>query len=209
MQKNRVLNTRAIAEIAIFAAIAFILDFIQEKIWNLTPLFPNGGSIGFAMVPIMIISFRRGIICGGICGLITGLLQMLGGVYAIGGSKWQWYDVFCQILLDYTLTYCAVGILSGIIFHLLSVEKSNKYNISIIILGVIIGGLGKFLCHYLAGVIFWQSFEIFGMSVSASLYSFIYNGLYCIPNIIVCLIIIIIIYWKSPKFFYISYEGEK
>ena len=207
MQKSRVLNTRAIAEIAIFAAIAFILDFIQEKLFTFVPFFANGGSIGFAMVPVMLIALRRGVISGGICGLITSLLQMLGGMTVIGGDNWQWYDMLFQVLLDYTLTYPMVGLLAGIFSHFIKNENKN-INLLMVILAAVCGGLGKFLCHFLAGCIFWQSFEIFGSSVTATVYSLIYNGLYCFPNIVICGIIIAVLYLKMPKFFYLDYEGE-
>ena len=206
MQKSRVLNTRAIAEIAIFAAIAFILDFIQEKLFAFVPFFANGGSIGFAMVPVMLIALRRGVISGGICGLITSLLQMLGGVTAISSD---WYRVFLQILLDYTITYMMVGLLAGIGHHFLDANKSKGYNIGIVCLATLVGGLGKFFCHFLAGVLFWQAYEIFDMSVSAAMYSFIYNGLYCFPNIIICIIVFVILYSKAPKFFYIEANGGR
>ncbi len=207
--KKSVLNTRAIAEIAIFAAIAFILDFLQSRIFDFVPFFANGGSVGFAMVPIILIGLRRGVVAGGLCGLITSLCQMLGGITAINGSEWAWYMVFFQILLDYTLTYFVVGLLAGIFYHVININKSKKYNIGMVVVASVVAGLGKFLCHFLAGCIFWQSFEIFNKAVSAYTYSFIYNGLYMFPSIILCAVVLVIMYIKVPKFFYLDNEVAK
>lgn len=62
--------------------------------------------------------------------------------------------------------------------------------IGFIVLGCVIGGLLKYACHVLSGLFFWPG-EIFG--ISGAMYSFIYNGLYCIPNIIICTIIMVLI----------------
>lgn len=206
--KKGVLNTQAIAEIAIFAAIAFILDFVQERIFDFIPFFANGGSIGFAMIPIILIGLRRGVICGTICGLVTSLCQMLGGVTAINGTDWAWYAVFFQILLDYALAYTLVGLFSGFFYHTLNKDKSTKFNVIMVVLACVCGGFAKFMSHFLAGCIFWQSFEIFNLAVSAPLYSFIYNGLYCFPNIIISAIVLGIIYVNQPRFFYLNYQGK-
>jgi hypothetical protein len=49
-------SIRVLAEIAIFAAIAYVLDLFQG-IW-FQGVWPNGGSIGIAMVPIFVIAYR-------------------------------------------------------------------------------------------------------------------------------------------------------
>lgn len=202
--KKSVLNTRGIAEIAIFAAIAFILDFIQEKVFDFIPFFANGGSIGFASIPVILIGLRRGVIAGTLCGLITSLCQMLGGITTVNAQDFAWYLVFLQILLDYVLTYTVVGLFAGIFYHLLDKNKTIKYNLLMVSFASIISGLAKFLCHFLAGCIFWQAFSIFDTPVSAPVYSLVYNGLYSFPNIIIALICLVILYLKQSRFFYVN-----
>ena len=189
---KQILSVRAITEIAIFAALGFVLDLLQGFITG--GLFPNGGSIGIAMVPIFIMCYRRGFICGLVTGLILGLTQMIGGVYAISDA---WYKVFAQVALDYWLAYplCAFA---GLFMALY--KKNNKVNW--IIIGCIVGGFAKYLCHFLSGVIFWPS-DAWNVG-SSFLYSVLYNGAYMIPSIILCIIIMVIIGYKYSKFFIID-----
>ena len=51
---------RTICEIGLFAALGFILDEIQGALSG--SLFIAGGSIGFAMIAVLIIAYRRGLI---------------------------------------------------------------------------------------------------------------------------------------------------
>ena len=185
------INHKLIAEIAIMAALAFALDFIQGPITR--GLFPNGGSIGIAMLPILILAFRRGTKYAFISGLILSFLQMLGGIYL---SANVWYMIILQILLDYILAYPLVAFAG--IFRKNYINSDNKtLKNAFLINGTILGGVLKILCHYLAGVIFWSSSCPEGFSGGAHLYSIAYNSSYMIPNIILNTIILIII---SSKF---------
>ena len=57
--KKRMIDIRVMAEIAIFAALGFVLDLVQGAYSN--ALFGNGGSIGIAMIVVFLISYRRGL----------------------------------------------------------------------------------------------------------------------------------------------------
>ncbi len=194
--KTNKFDAKALAEAAIFASIAFVLDFLQEKIWGMTPLFVNGGGIGIAMVPIVIIALRRGVFTGGICGLITGILQMLGGVTTFPSNIW--WQVFIQILLDYTITYMMVGIVAGIFHHVIDKSKTKTFNLVIVGVATFAGGVAKFLCHFLSGCFFWPS-DVYG---APWIYSMVYNGSYCLPCAIISIILIEILYEKAPRFYY-------
>lgn len=194
--KTNKFSTRVLAEVAIFAALAFALDVLQGGIFK--AVFVNGGSIGFAMVPIFVISYRRGLLPGILCGFILSIVQMLGGVYIIQGKTldgafMQAMGPFIQVLLDYVLAYTVVGITGA---FAKAYHKSDK-KMTWIIVGCLVGGLLKYTCHVLAGLWFWPG-EIWG--VGGSLYSFLYNGLYCIPNIIICTIVMVIIARAYPQF---------
>ena len=58
MEKKRS-NTLFLVEVAVFSALAYLLDLVSGllslKIW------PQGGSISIAMIPIFIMAFRWGI----------------------------------------------------------------------------------------------------------------------------------------------------
>ena len=192
------LSTKTIAEIAIFGALAFALDIFQGGITR--GLFPNGGSIGIAMLPILVITFRRGMKAGLLSSLILSFLQLLGGIYLSANT---WYMMIFQLLLDYILAYPLVA-LAGIFYKPFQNAENNKQKITFLIIATIIGGLGKLTCHYLAGVIFWSSSCPEGYFGGPLLYSLIYNGSYMLPNIIINGILLIIIgtkfnYLLKPK----------
>ena len=190
-------SVKVLCEIAIFAAIGFVLDILQGGIWK--GAFANGGSIGFAMVPIFVICYRRGLIPGLICGLLLSLVQMLGGIYVINGSSmegWkQTFGPFLQIMLDYILAYTVVGFAGA--FAGMYKKGNGKTKYIAIICGCVLGGMLKYFSHAFAGIFFWPG-EMWG--VSGALYSWLYNGLYMIPNIIVCTVVMILIAKFYPMF---------
>lgn len=189
--KNKKFTLNVIAEVAIFSAVAFVLDVLQGGIWR--GIFANGGSIGLAMIPILIISYRRGFLPGLICGIIVSFLQLLGGWYAIADT---WYNVLFQIALDYIVTYPLVAFAGIFAKSFQNAQTKGKQNIAII-LGTTVGGLLKLLSHFLAGAIFWKSS---GLGINnAYLYSLVYNGGYMIPNIIIAIVILIVINLKQPS----------
>lgn len=183
-------NTKIIAEIAIFSAIGLALDFIQGGLWR--GVFTNGGSIGLSMVPILIIAYRRGFIPALLTGLIISLLQMLGGIYVISNT---WYNIFLQISLDYILAFPLVA-MAGIFFKQFKNAETKGQKVKWIIIGSVIGGLGKFLSHFLAGILFWKNFDFAGGYV---LYSLVYNGAYMLPNIIISTLLVVLIFLKAPQ----------
>lgn len=198
--KNKILSARGIAEIAILTAIAFGLDFLQGGLWR--GVFTNGGSIGLAMIPILLLCYRRGFISGLISGFVLSFLQMLGGVYAISDT---WYNVFLQIGLDYIFAYPVVA-LAGLFFKPFQNANNNKDRIKWIIVGTTIGGVAKFMCHFLAGILFWKNFAF---KAGPYVYSLVYNGAYMLPNIIIAAVILIIILLKAPQLLIEEKKGEE
>ena len=151
------INVRVLAEIAIFAAIAFALDLIQDSMFG--KVFANGGAIGIAMVPILIIAYRRGLIPGILCGLIVSVVQMLGGVYVFQGKTFhnafmEMFGPFFQIMLDYVLAYTVVGF-AGAFAGLYHKSEKKSMKVTWIVVGTVLGGTLKFICHFLSGIFFW------------------------------------------------------
>jgi thiamine transporter len=190
--KKRSFSTRVLAEIAIFAAIGFALDALQGGIFK--GVWAAGGSIGFAMVPVFIVAYRRGLIPGVLCGLVLSVVQMLGGIYVINGSgNLGAFGPFLQVMLDYVLAYTVVGF-AGLFSKLYQNSGTKGFKILFVSLGSILGGLLKYLMHVIAGAVFWlnQGATFGSLTDSTALYSWVYNGAYSIPNIIICTIIMII-----------------
>src|SRR5690606_1335246 len=96
-------GVRFISEMGIFIALRLVLALLaglySYSIW------PLGGSISIAMIPIFIMSFRYGLKGGLVSGFAVGSIQILWG----GSGLVHWI----QVLLDYTLAYAVVG-LAGI-----------------------------------------------------------------------------------------------
>lgn len=191
---------RTICEIGIFAAIGFVLDELQGILSK--GLFVNGGSIGFAMIAVLIIGYRRGWLPALLTGLIMGLLDIATSAYIIHPA---------QLFLDYILPYAfvAVGCLCKFPFDK---AKTKGEKILWLIMGTVVGGLAKFLSHYLAGVFFWADPNNFAWglkSLNPYLYCFIYNMAFIGPSIILTSGLLVAMYARVPKAFAVSEQESK
>ena len=189
--KSKSSTVSAIAEVALFSSIGFVLDELQGIIGK--GAFVNGGSIGFAMIAVIIIGYRRGIIPALLTGLIMGLLDAATGASIVHPA---------QVFLDYILPYFFVAF--GCIFKPWFDKANQKQRIWILVLSTIIGGLFKFLSHYLSGVIFYadQSGFVWGLNgLSPYLYSFIYNIAFMGPTIVLSSLILVVMELKAPQIF--------
>lgn len=170
-------------EIAILGAISFVLDQIGFTA-------PQGGSFTLSMLPIIVMAFRRGIGAGMLTGLMSGVLQMIaaGRVYHI-----------VQAVLDYLVAYTLVGVAALTIGWLLSSKaKGNKKSmVTAIVVGTVIGGLLRFLVHFIAGMVFFGSYAPPGQPVW--LYSLLYNAGFMIPSIILSAIVASILFTTAPR----------
>jgi thiamine transporter len=189
-KKNEIIS---LCEVAIFAAIGFVLDFAANLYSGF--IFPSGGSLSFALIAVVIISFRRGTIYGVSCGLIIGLLDLTDGFYTISDT---WYKAFMQVGLDYVFTYMLVG-LSGLFKPLCKKIKPSF----VIVFSTVFAGCLKFLSHFLSGVLFWPEFPNQPF-VDRCIYSVLYNGSYMLPTIIISAIIVFLITINYQKLFLID-----
>lgn len=185
MQQQRLLF---IIEIAILTALALVLDllpFLKFKIW------PAGGSISFAMIPVFIAAFRWGLKGGLASGFLWGILQIaVGDAYILN---------FWQGLIEYGFAFTVLG-LAGIVTNQVQAAvraKDTTKTIQYVILGVVIGGSGRFFAHFIAGFIFFAEYAPEGQP--AWLYSLIYNSSYMIPAMLLAIIIIAFLFVKQPR----------
>lgn len=134
---------------------------------------PQGGEITLgAMIPVILFSLRRGPKLGILSGIMLGLIVLITEPFI--------YHPL-QGLLDYPLAFGALG-LAGLF---------RKYPI----LGVGIAIGGRFLAHFLSGIIFFASYAPEGLS--PVLYSAIYNGSFLGIEFIISGIIIFILIKKN------------
>lgn len=185
-QKSKIIT---MAEIAVFASIGFVLDLLAGLY---SGFFVNGGSISFAMIAVIILSYRRGSVAGICCGLIMGLLDLTDGFYTFADT---WYESILQIGMDYIFTYMLVGLVG------LAKPLIKKFNhVVVITISTVVGGLLKFLSHFLSGILYWPEFPNQPILERCG-YSLIYNGGYMLPSIIVSAIIICLMSIKFKNLF--------
>src|SRR2546428_464846 len=82
-----------------------------------------------------------------------------------------------EVLLDYPIAFGAIG-LAGL-FQRRPVA------------GVVVGGAGRFVAHFLSGIVFFASYAPKG--VSPAVYSAVYNGSYMLPEVIISSILTVLV----------------
>ncbi len=143
------LDTKTMIIVSLFAAFSVILSKIKLI------QYPQGGGIDLlSSLPILMIGLLYGTIPGMTCGLITGILGLMGSAYIIHPA---------QFLLDYILPTMLLG-LSGL-FNC----KNKKEIFMTCLLAVIL----KQISHILSGCIYFGEYAWEGWNPLA--YSIVYN----------------------------------
>ena len=126
-------------------------------------------AMALAVATSMLIGYWYGIKTGLTAAIAYGVLQLLLDPYILNVP---------QVLLDYILGFGALG-LSGVF-------SKSKHGL---VKGYIIGVIGRFICSFLSGWIFFAVYtpEFFN---SAVLYSVVYNGSYIGLEAVVTLVVI-------------------
>lgn len=161
-------TTVLLAETGIAVALALILDFI--KIWRA----PQGGSVNLAAVPIIILAFRRGFVPTLVAGGLLGTLKLFLGGYAIHPL---------QAILDYPLAFLLLGVAGA--FQGLYHKKDGSW--WVVAIATVVGFLGRFICHFIAGVVYFSQYAPENMSVVW--YTIVYAGTHLVPTTILTIVI--------------------
>lgn len=161
IRKSRQVNftTRMLVFASICIALSFVLSYIRLA------RMPQGGSITPAsMLPVMAFAYIFGPVPGVIAGIAYGFLQFIQDSYLV-----HWIQLF----IDYPIAFGCLG-LAGLF------RKNFR-------LGILIAVLGRFLMHFLTGIIF---FAEYAGDQHVVLYSLGYNGSYLAVELAICLIIV-------------------
>jgi len=157
------ITTRILTEIVASVALAGVLHLIT--LYQL----PEGGRVtAAAMVPILFVAVRRGWKVGTIAGVAFGLVVLIEEPYIF-------HPV--QVLLDYPLAYGALGIAG--LFRRIPVA------------GVIAAVSGRFVFHFISGIVFFATYAPAGMN--PAIYSAIYNASYLTPEMIVSAVVMFVL----------------
>ncbi len=166
------MSTKMMVEAGIMIGLAQILSYV--KILEA----PYGGSItAGSMIPIIFYAVRWGVGPGLFAGSVYGILQF------ILGPKYSYHIL--SILFDYIVAFGLLG-LAGL----------ARKNVKGIFLGTFLGVFGRFVSHVISGAIIFASYAPKGMN--PWVYSAIYNGSYLLPEFIISVAIVSLIY-KSSK----------
>lgn len=156
-------DLRRLVEIGFAVALVAVLSNI--RVYKL----PQGGSItAGSLVPIFYIALRW----GGKAGVLAGVLA--------GGVNYILEPFFVhpvQVLLDYPLAFGLLGV-AGFF------QRSP-------VIGIIVGGLARFLAHFVSGVVFFASYAPEG--TSPAIYSAVYNGSYMLPEVLISIVLTLLV----------------
>jgi len=165
--KKQKTNTKTMVVSALLVGLSIVLTRIT--IYSL----PQGGSVSlFGMLPIVICAYFFGTRRAVMCGMCVGMIDLIFKPYVIHPI---------QLLLDYPLAFAMLG-LAG-----LANKFSDKWGM---IPGIILGTFGRFVCAFLSGMIFFGMYAPEGQNLVV--YSIVYNGLYLVPEAIICIVLALI-----------------
>ncbi|MGD9964196.1 MAG: energy-coupled thiamine transporter ThiT [Candidatus Izemoplasmatales bacterium] len=196
-------DVKVYAEVAILVGVAVVLDVIFGILSS--GIFPWGGSISPAMLPIFIIAYRRGVKTGLFSGFIFAIIQLLiagmissGVIAAIPESNYigpTWLKLILVYLLDYIIPFTLLGI-AGIF-------KNSLTKIKPFILGMLLASFIRYISHGISGVLIWGSYtswfnETYNANVNPFIYSFVvYNLPYMLASTILCILVGLIMFKRN------------
>lgn len=186
MKNQRVL---LLVEIAIFAALGYILDIIGFGM-------PQGGTVTFVLVPVILIAFRRGIVAGIITGFLIGMLQVVTGRFYAAPLSLE--VVILQVGIDYFIAFMVAGF-AGLLrpAFIKAYENKDKMKMATaVIIGAFIAAFLRYLAHVTSGILF---FGEFAGDQNVILYSLIYNSTYMIPVFLLAAFVCMILFLKAPR----------
>ena len=172
-------NISAMTECAVLVALAFVLSLI--KIWQM----PLGGAVTLgSMLPVCLISVRRGVKYGVGAAFVYSVLQLAVGVIADGIFGWGLNAAMLAgcIFFDYIGAFTVLG-LAGLF---------RTHGEGGIYAGIALACGLRFISHFISGYVIFENlgqFELFGniFEHSPVLYSAAYNGLFMLPELILTL----------------------
>lgn len=172
VSRRQVVPVKILAEMASSVALSGALSLVVVF------YLPQGGSITLAsMVPVLLFSLRRGPKLGIVAGVLLGLIVLIEMPFVVHPA---------QLLLDYPLAFGALG-LAGIF-------RSRP------LIGVGVGIAGRFVMHFISGVIFFASYAWAGWN--PILYSAAYNAGYLLPEFVVSgFVIVVLAHFKALQLY--------
>lgn len=165
---------RRLTESAIMLAASTVLSMI--------PLLdmPFGGKLTpLSMLPVLLIAYRYGMGWGFVTSFTYGLIQMVLGLDNLSYAT-NWVAVIAIILLDYLVAYGVLGF--GGLFRGKLKHQWLEFS-----LGVAVGCVLRFLCHFITGITVWA--DTASAFSAVAWFSLAYNGCYMLPEMVLTIIV--------------------
>ncbi len=164
-------------ECAIMIALAFILSKIE--FWHM----PLGGSVTLlSMLPIVVLSIRRGVKWGLIGGFLYALIKMFLALGEVVGWGLTPIGLIGCILFDYLIAFTVIGL--GGLFR-----NAGRGGM---IAGTALALFLRFCSHLVSGTLIFDIWMPEDWS-NPFLYSIAYNGAYMLPELIITVAAVILL----------------
>lgn len=170
----------------LIAVLAMVLSLIPVSIGT-------GFSVSLGMIPMILYSLRRGTKAGIFSAFIWGLLH-----FPLGRVD---YLTPVQVAIEYLFAFGFTGFAGLYSEKLIQSIKDGKSakGLLIILQATIVGTVARYFWHFVAGVIFWGSFALWGMN--PWLYSFVMNGLSGGATALATFVCLAIILMRYPQLY--------
>ncbi|MFQ7004429.1 MAG: energy-coupled thiamine transporter ThiT [Ruthenibacterium lactatiformans] len=179
-------RTRTLVECALMIAVGTVLA--QIKIFEM----PFGGSVTLvSMLPFILVSFRHGVKWGRSRASSTAFAD-LPAFTRLPPALWPF------VCRSAGLRWLSPFGLAGVI------AKPFKNHLLGVAAGTAAVCVIRFLCSFLSGALLWGSYQEsyeWARGMSVWLYSFIYNGSYMLPELLITTVCAVILCKAAPKFF--------
>ena len=184
---NTIILTESAIMLALSAALYTVSEFFPWPAW-----LQGGGISIFGSVPIIVLSYRRGLKYAVPTAFILAVFELVMGLSNFAWVKGPVSYVVVG-LFDYIFAYTVFGF--GGMF------RSAKGNVALkIALGAAITNAVRFVCHFLSGITVWSEYTqntggftsidslVHGITKASVIYSVTYNGGYMLPETIIAVI---------------------
>lgn len=173
----KISRIQILVEIALFAALALILDIALSPSFGIVKL-------SFKMLPIIILALRHGLVPGIIGGILWAVLQLVTGNATVIHAM--------QFIVEYPLAFGLIG-LAGVFRRSFQYTLANETNrrmrqIGIASVALILGSFTRYIVHFFAGIYYWGQYA--PEAQGPVLYSLIVNGSNFLSETIITLIVL-------------------
>ena len=179
-------KTRILVEGTVVAALSLVLSFIPTTIGS-------SFTISLGMIPLTLFALRRG--------LKPALMSaFMWGILHFPASQVVYLSVI-QVLIEYPIAFTFAGF-AGLYAKKVqqSLAEQNMWSVrKNIILASLVGTGARFFWHFIAGVVFWGSYALWGMN--PWIFSLVMNGVSGFSTAIVTAIVAVLVAEKGPQLY--------